>query len=53
LTYSIRPHEVAKQYGLPLQSVYNLASKHGWRRIKVGRQIHYDVLAVAETLQKD
>lgn len=52
MTYSVRPQEVAKQYGLSLAYVYRLASLHQWRRIRVGREVHYDVLAVATTLQE-
>lgn len=37
------PQEFAARYGIEVVSVYNAATKHGWNRRKVGRQVVYAV----------
>jgi hypothetical protein len=45
--------EVAKAYGIKPGHVWVLAHRHGWRRIKHGGFVYYDLADVDKVLGKD
>jgi hypothetical protein len=45
--------EVAANYGVKQSHVWVLAHRHGWRRIKHGGRVYYDLADVDKVLGKD
>jgi hypothetical protein len=45
--------EIAKSYGKRPSHVHVLAHRHGWRRIKHGGRVYYDLADVDKVLGKD
>jgi predicted cupin superfamily sugar epimerase len=35
------PEQVARAYSTTIRYVYKIASRDGWRKIRVGRNVHY------------
>lgn len=49
----LTPREVARTYHVKVSYVYRLAYLHGWRRIKLGKDVYYDLTQVDAALGKD
>lgn len=45
--------EIVEVYGVKLGHVWVLAHRHGWRRIKHGGRVYYDVADVDRVLGKN
>lgn len=44
--------QVAKAYGVSIAYTYKMASLHQWRRVRLGRIVHYHWDDVGKTLGK-
>lgn len=48
----VTPQEAAKAYGTTVRYIYKMASLHGWRKIRLGRTVHYHWDDVGNSLGK-
>lgn len=45
--------EIAQVYGKKRSYVYRLACLHGWQRVRLGREVYYDLRDVDQVLGHD